>query len=122
MKKSLPDKLELYHVSKIENHDKIMEDGLTLNNKPSGYGEIPKHKAVYLYHKNNIDVPCDMLDLFGVIDVYKVYIKDFSKLIPDEDSNMSTWVDSLECMGTVAYKDNIPKEDIVYMGRITKND
>lgn len=110
--------LILYHASNPKNHTSIMKHGLTLNQEHSGYGDKPIHNAVYLYYYKNIDVPADMIELFGSVDVYKVSVYDEKYLIPDEDSGASNWKDSLEIMGTCAYKHSIPKEQISYIGRI----
>ena len=108
----------LYHVSKIKNHDSIMKNGLLIGKESSNYGEMPKHKAIYLYHEKNIDVLCDFIELFKEADIYKVLIEDTSKLIPDEDSGASDWETSLEIMGTCAYTDNIPPKNISYIGTV----
>ena len=102
------EKLKLLHCSPIKNYDSILENGLLINSKSSGYGKEPLHKdAIYLYYKNNIDVPSDMLDMFKNVDIWLVAILDIEKLIADEDSNCDNWIDSLETIGTCAYKGNI---------------
>lgn len=110
--------LILYHASNPKNHESIMKNGLVLNQKYSGYGAKPAHNAVYLYHKNNIDVPADMIEIFGSVDIYKVSIYSEEFLIADEDSNTSNWKDSIEIMGTCAYTKSIPIKQIKYVGRL----
>lgn len=111
--------LILYHASNPKNHTSIMNNGLTLNQIPSGYGDKPIHNAVYLYYYKNVDVPADMIELYGSVDIYKVFIYDEKFLIADEDSGASNWKDSLEIMGTCAYTSSIPIEQIAYIGRLT---
>lgn len=109
--------MRLFHATKTNNYESIKRTGLKLDKVSSRYGKTPEHKAVYLYCEYNVDVVCDLIDMFGEIDVFEVIRLDKSKLIPDEDSGSKTWSDSIEKMGTVAYKGEIPAKDIKYMGR-----
>ena len=64
--------MRLFHATKISNKDGIKRVGLKLNRVSSGYGKTPTHNAVYLYCIYNVDVACDMIDLFGEIAVFEV--------------------------------------------------
>lgn len=109
--------LNLFHASKVSNSKGIKTTGLRRGMINSGYGEKPKHSAIYLYCIFNVDVACDMIDLFGEIDVYRIKNIDETKLIADEDSGASSWEDSIEKMGTCAYIGDIPVKDIEWVGR-----
>lgn len=108
--------MRLFHATKISNKDGIKRVGLKLDRVSSGYGKTPTHNAVYLYCIYNVDVACDMIDLFGEIAVFEVVNINNDKLIPDEDSGEKSWKDSIEKMGTCAYLGEIPARDLKYIG------
>ena len=62
----------LYHMTPRKNRESILKHGLTVDNPASGYGGIPEHKAVYLYHQNNINVFYDMVAKFRDVDVWQI--------------------------------------------------
>lgn len=107
--------MKFYHASPRKNRKEIETNGLRLKTKSSGYGKAPTKTAIYLFHKNNIDVAMDM------VDIYEVTILDQSKLVADEDSQARTWLGSVERMGTLAYEGDIPPEQIKRVGVLTKN-
>ena len=113
--------MKFYHASPRKNRKEIETNGLRLKTKSSGYGKAPTKTAIYLFHKNNIDVAMDMVDIFGYVDIYEVTILDQSKLVADEDSQARTWLGSVERMGTLAYEGDIPPEQIKRVGVLTKN-
>lgn len=115
--------LRLFHATNVKNIDSINKYGLISNNKPSGYGEKPKYNAVYLYCLTNIDVPCDLINVFkGKVAIYEIVNIDENKLIPDEDSNKNTWQDSINAMGTCAYNDMIKSNNLIYCGTFSSED
>ena len=113
--------MKFYHASPRKNRKEIEANGLRLQKKSSGYGKAPTKKVIYLFHKNNIDVAMDMVELFDYVDIYEVTVPDESKLVADEDSKARTWLGSVERMGTLAYKGDIPPHYIKRVGVLTKN-
>lgn len=105
--------MKFFHASRIENYNSIIKNGLKIGYKSSGYGKKPEHKAIYLYHINNVDVACDFIKLFGKVDIFQVEITE--NLFPDEDSNVYFWKDSVNKIGTCACKQDI--FDIKFIGR-----
>lgn len=85
--------MKFFHASRIENYNSIIKNGLKIGYESSGYGKKPEHKAIYLYHINNIDVACDFIELFGKVDIFQVKVS--KNLFPDEDSNVYFWKDSV---------------------------
>lgn len=115
--------MKLYHATNPRNRKKIKLIGLVRNRPHSGYGKTPEHNAVYLYYINNVDVPCDLLKIFGgKVDIWEVTNLDESKLIPDEDSGKNSWRASIQEMGTCAYMDDVPAKDLKYVGEFTSED
>lgn len=112
--------LVLLHISPRKNRKSILSNGLTVDMTNSGYGEKPVHNAVYLYHDDNINIIYDMINTFDDFDVYEVYIKDDTYLIPDEDSKADTWQRSLQTFGTCAYASNIDRRDIKFMINVNR--
>lgn len=106
---------KLLHATPVKNRANILENGLLSSMAPSGYGKVPTKKAVYLYHRNNIDVPADLIDIFKEIDIWEVTV-DISKLSADEDSGAKRYNTSLEKMGTCAHMGNIPSNKIKLIG------
>lgn len=114
--------MRLFHATKSSNYNSIKRVGLTTNRIASGYGKKPEHNAVYLYFINNVDVTCDMITIFDSVDVWEVMNIDEKLLIPDEDSGAKTWIDSIEKMGTCAYRGDIPVSKLKYIGRFDSED
>lgn len=112
--------MRLFHATNPRNRKNIKLVGLIRSRPYSGYGETPKHNAIYLYHINNVDVPCDLMHVCNEeVDIWEVVNIDTSKLISDEDSGRRSWKPSIIEMGTCAYLGDIPAENLVYMGRFT---
>lgn len=111
-------RFRLFHATNINNRSSIKKNGLKPNrDNSSGYGKNPTHNAVYLYHLNNVDVPCDLMQVFGgAVDIWEVTNLDESKLIADEDSGKDTWIESIEKMGTCAYNGIISPSNLKYCG------
>lgn len=112
--------MRLFHATNPRNRKNIKIVGLIRNRPHSGYGKTPERNAVYLYHINNVDVPCDLMHVFNEeVDVWEVVNIDTSKLISDEDSGKSSWRDSMIKMGTCAYIWDIPPSSLKYIGKFT---
>ena len=120
--------IHLLHISPRKNRKSILKDGLTLGNTNSGYGDSPKHKAIYLYNEGNINVMFDMIDTFEDFDIYEVEIpkSDTHNFKPDEDAvkykgdKVKTWDDSLKYFGTVVYAANIPISNISFLINVNR--
>ena len=116
LKKALGDDSTLLHISPKKNRSSILKNGLLTGKENSGYGIIPKHNAVYLFHPNNINVMYDMINLFHILDVYEIDIGLLEdRFIPDEDSGETTAVKSLSAHGTIGYQGNIPADVVTLM-------
>lgn len=115
--------MKLYHATNPRNRKNIKLIGLVRNRPHSGYGKTPEHNAIYLYYINNVDVPCDLIQIFGgKVDIWEVTNLDESKLIPDEDSGKNTWKESIQEMGTCAYLGDIPTENLRFVGSFRSED
>lgn len=115
--------MKLYHASKIENRESILEKGLLTKSKSSGYGKPPIHKAIYLFAENNKTVLSDLLLTWEKFDIYELDSSDLdiNFIIADEDSFLDNWVDSICYRGTIAYLKDISK-DIIKFNRTVEFD
>lgn len=111
--------ITLLHISPSKNRQGILNCGLVPGQHPSGYGNPPVHKAIYLYHHDNINVVYDLLNKWDEFDVWEVNVNE-TQLIPDEDSSCSDWTTSIEVFGTCAYPHTISVENIKHMCTITR--
>ena len=100
------------HITPASNRKSIVSSGLTIGNKPSGYGKQPLLKGIYLYHENNINVIYDMINLFEDLDIWELRNLCNLNALPDEDSKETTWERSLQAFGTLAYMKNIPAKNL----------
>lgn len=110
------------HISPRKNRKSILKNGLTINNKASGYGATPEHKAIYMYHEDNINVIYDMVNVFDDFDVYEIYldISDKPFLIADEDSKAKDWMSSIETFGTLGISKSIEPQKVKFMMNINR--
>lgn len=114
--------LIMLHISNSKNYKSILDKGLRIGNKHSGYGDKPKHNAIYLYHENNINMIYDMVKTFDEFDVWEVYLDDTDKeyLIADEDSKKSNWEASINAFGTCAITKSISSLKVKHFMRCSK--
>lgn len=114
--------LTLLHISNSKNYKSILTKGLLVGKKSSGYGIKPKHKAIYLYHENNINMVYDMINTFDEFDIWEVCLSESDKqqLIADEDSNKTNWEDSINTFGTCAITKSVPPNQVKHLMRCGK--